>query len=151
MNNMLYECDIQRVENRNAGTAGATVKGDLIDMQGYEEVTFVVAFQTVVNGAVVTFKIAQGDENDTAEMVVSDAALAAVTSDGTEVALSNKQLAIDIQRPTKRYLEPQVVVATQNAPIDHITAFKYRPSVKPIAAQNATVHASGTFLNPEAA
>lgn len=140
-----------RLENRNAGTADTTVKGDIIDMQGFESVRFIVGFQTVVNNAVVTFQIAHSDENDTNEMAVTDATSGAITSDGTTIALSNKELIIDVIRPTKRYLEPQVVIADQNAPIDYIVCDQYPANVEPVAAQGSSVHSTTTKLNPATA
>ena len=149
--NLLNNVDIIRLENRNAGASGNTIKGDIVDMAGFEGALFIVAFQTVVNDAVVTFKIAHGDTNDTADMAATVATTGALTSDGTTIALSNKQLVLEIVNPVERYLEPQVVIATQNAPIDHITVIKFRKNLVPVQAQGSTVHASATHISPATA
>lgn len=146
---LLQEIEIVRVENRNAGTPG-TVKGDIIDMLGWDGVLFLVQFQTVVNDAVVTLKVAQGDTNDTADMAASVATTGAITSDGTTIALSNKTLAVEVVNPLERYLEAQVVIADQNAPIDTITAIKFRGGVRP-SVQPSGVYFSDTFVSPAAA
>lgn len=149
MSNFLTNVELRRVLNRDAGTAG-TKKAAIVDMKDYDEVTFIVAFQTVVNASKVTFQIAQGDVNNTASMVVSAAKLPQITSDGTEVVLSNKQLAITVTQPMHRYLEAQVVIADQNAPIDHITAVLSKPRKQP-TGQGATVQNSAVFQSPGAA
>lgn len=149
MNNLLTDVEFRRVMNRDAGTP-ATYKSTIVDMAGYDEVTFVVAFQTVVNNAVVTFRVAQAATNSTGAMVVSTATTGAITSDGTTVALSNKQLVLTVTKPSFRYLEAQVVVGTQNAPIDHVTAILSNPR-KRKTTQGATVHASAIHASPSAA
>jgi hypothetical protein len=147
--NLLSNVELRRVLNRDAGTAG-TKKGTIIDMQNYEEATFVVAFQTVVNDSVVTVKVAHADTNSTGAMAATTATTAAITSDGTTIALSNKQIAVSVVKPLKRYLELQVVIADQNAPIDHVTAILSGPRVMP-TTQGATVYTSAAFVSPATA
>ena len=147
--NLLTDVEFRRVMNRDAGTP-ATYKATIVDMADFDEVTFVVAFQTVVNAAVVTFRIAQAATNVSGDMVVSKATTGAITSDGTTIALSNKQLILTVTKPMHRYLEAQVVVATQNAPIDHVTACMSQARKRP-TTQGATVHASAIHASPGAA
>ena len=149
MSNLLTDIEFRRVMNRDAGTP-ATYKATIVDMAGFDEVTFVVAFQTVVNGAAVTFRIAQAATNVTGDMVVSKATTGAITSDGTTIALSNKQLILTVTKPMHRYLEAQVVIATQNAPIDHITAILSSPRDR-ATVQGSTVYSSAIHASPTAA
>ena len=151
MHNLAKAVKHTRLENRNAGSSGTTVKGDIIDMQGFEAARFIVGFQTVVNDASVTFKIAHGDTNDTADMAATDATSGAIVSDGTTIALSNKELVIDVINPSERYLEAQVVIADQNAPIDYIIVDQYPPGLAPVASQGASVYSTVTNLNPATA
>jgi hypothetical protein len=144
--NLLTNVELRRVSNRAAGTP-ATVKCTIVDMEGFEAVTFVAAFQTVVNDSVVTLKAAQGTVNNTANMTASVATLGAITSDGTDIALSNKMLALTVVKPRDRYVECQIVIADQNAPIDSVVAIlsgaRDRPTV-----QGSTVISSATFQTP---
>ncbi len=150
MRNLLKEVEIRRAMNRQAGTA-ATWKADLIiDMAGFDEVTFIAAFQTVVNNAVVTMRAAQSATNSTGAMTVSEATLGAITSDGTTIALSNKCLALGITKPAYRYIEIQIVVASQNAPIDGVIAILSKGRSAPVT-QGATVISSSIFASPGAA
>jgi len=147
MRNLLNNTEIQRVLSRNAGTASATAKGTIVDMQGYETATFIVAFQDVVSGAVVDVQVAQSDTNSTGSMVASEAKVnfTAGASD-----MDNRLAIVEVVNPGKRYLELQVVVATQNAPIDSAVCILSNPSVVP-TVQGATVIDSETFVTPEAA
>lgn len=149
MKNLLKSVDIRRIQTRDAGTPG-TIDCDIIDMSGFDEVTFIAGFQTVVNDAIVTLQVAQSDENDTGEMVVSEATTGAITSDGTTIALSGKQLAVSVVKPTKRYLEAQLVIADQNAPVDYVIAILSNSRSKP-TSQGSTVQSSAIFANPAAA
>jgi len=134
--------------NRAAGTP-ATYKADVIvDMAGFDEVTFIAAFQTVVNDAVVTMRVAHGDTDGTGNMTVSEATLGAITSDGTTIALSNKSLALAVTKPKYRYHEIQIVVATQNAPIDGVIAILSKAREKP-TTQGATVIDEAIFASPD--
>ena len=150
MHNLLTAIKHTRLLNRNTGTP-QTIKGTILDMQGFESARFIVGFQTVVNDASVTFRLAQADTNATGDMVVSDATSGAIISDGTTIALSNKELILDVIGVQKRYLEIQVVIGAQNAPIDYIVADQYPAGMQPLASQGASVHASTTKLNPAAA
>lgn len=147
MHNLANNSKHTRVLNRDDGTPG-TKKATIIDTLGFEVHRFIVGFQTVVNDAGVTLRIAHSTANDTATMAVSTATTGAITSDGTVIALSNKELIVEVVGPTKRYLEAQVVIADQNAPIDYIICDQFRADQLPVAAQGASVHASATFNNP---
>ena len=144
--NLLTNVEFRRVLNRNAGTPG-TIDCTIVDMAGYEAVTFIAAFQTVVNDAVVTLRAAQFTASTSGSMVTSTATTGAITSDGTTIALSNKCLAITVVKPRDRYVECQVVVATQNAPIDSVIAILSGPRDRP-TTQGSTVQSSATFLTP---
>ncbi len=149
MGNLLTDVELRRVMNRDSGTAG-TKKATIVDMEGFDEVTFVIAFQTVTNASEVTLQVAQAAINNTSNMVVSTGKLAKVTSDGTIIALSNKQLALAVTKPKERYLELQVVIGEQTAVIDHITAILSKPRKRP-TVQGATVVDSTIHQSPGAA
>lgn len=152
MSNLLTDVEFRRVMNYTSASTG-TSKATIVDMQGYDEVTFVCTLGTVVNNAVVTFQIAQAATNSSGAMVVSTATTGAITSDGTTIALSNKQLILTVTKPLYRYLEAQVVKATQNVTIDSVTAILSQPSAhkgRPIT-QGATVYSSAIHASPGAA
>jgi len=149
MRNLLTECEIVRVLNRNTGTP-QTIDCTIVDMAGFDEVTFIASFQTVVNNAIVTLRVAQHSTNVTGAMVTSVATTGAITSDGTAIALSNKQLVVAVTKPKERYLEAQLVIADQNAPIDSVIAIKTK-SRKNATTQPSTVQSAVIFQSPGAA
>lgn len=147
MRNLLNNVEIQRVINRNAGASGGTVKGTIIDMQGFRTATFVVLFDNVLDTADVDIQVAQGDVNDTAQMTVSEAA---VTRVATATSMDNKAIVIEVVEPLHRYLELQVAIATANAPLDGAVVIKSNAARVP-TTQGSTVVDAETFVSPEAA
>jgi hypothetical protein len=149
MKNLIKDVQFARVSNAvSAGTG--TTDCTIIDTKGYDEVTFVLSLGTVVNNGVVTFQIAQADTNVTGDMVVSTATTGAITSDGTTIALSNKDLILTVTKPKYRYLEAQVVRATQNATINGVMAILSKPRVNP-TTQGSSVYSSAIHASPGAA
>jgi hypothetical protein len=149
VSNLLTDVEIERISNA-VGAGTGTTDCTIVDMEGFDEVTFVCQLGTVTNDAVVTFRIAQYTADESASMVVSDATTGEITSDGTTIALSNKMLILTVVKPTFRYLEAQVVKATQNVVIDSVIAIKSKARNRP-TAQGATVHSSAIHTSPAAA
>jgi len=149
MNNLLTDVEIRRILTRNTGTP-QTIDCTIVDMAGFDEVTFLAQFQTVVNDAIVTMRVGQFTASVSGSMVVSEATLGAITSDGTTIALSNKMLALTVTKPKYRYLELQLVIADQNAPIDSVIAILSKARKRP-TTQGATVIDSAIFESPGAA
>lgn len=147
--NLIKDVELRRISNAVAAGQGTT-DCTIVDMEGYDEVTFVLALGAVTNAGVVTFQIAQADDNDTNDMVVSAATSGAITSDGTTIALSNKLIAITVAKPSYRYLEAQVVRATQDAVIDGVFAVLSKGRSVP-TTQGSTVYSGLVFQGPVAA
>ncbi len=149
MGNLLTDVEIRRVLN-GAADGQSTAKGTIIDMEGFDEVTFVLSLGAVTNDGVITFSVNQGDINNTSNMVASTATSGAITSDGTTIALSNKLIAITITKPAHRYLEAQLTRATENAVSDGVIAILSKARKRP-TVQGATVYKSELFASPGAA
>ena len=86
MGNLLTDVEIRRVSNAVAAASTGTTKAAIVDMDGFDEVTFILLLGTVTNTAKVTFQIAQDDVNSTAGMAVTDATSGEIVSDGTTIA-----------------------------------------------------------------
>ncbi len=149
MNNLLTDVEFRKVIN-NTAAGQATTKGTIIDMALFDEVTFICSLGAVTNNGVVTFRIAQAATNSTGAMAVSTATSGAITSDGSTIALSNKALILTVTKPSYRYLEAQVVTATQNGAIDCVWAILSKARNRPIT-QGATVYSSAIHASPAAA
>lgn len=141
---LLEDVKIVRVSNAQAAGVGA-VNGTAVDMQGYDGVLFLVAFGAIVAGAVTSVKAQQGAVSDG-----SDAADLAGTGITVADDQDNKIAALDVYRPTGRYVRPVVSRATQNATIDSITAILYNGRSKPTALDAATMIATSKSVgSPE--
>lgn len=143
---MVNDVLIKRV---SAGvTAGTgTKKATIVDMAGYDEVTFIVLFGEVTNTSKVKVQVAQHSTNVTGSMVVTTATTDEIVSDGTEVKLSDKAVALTVNKPLERYLELQTVIGTANAVIDGVIAILGQARTKPVDL-DATVQAGEFFLSP---
>ena len=140
--NLLDNIKISRVVGYN--TASTTNrKGSIVDMQGYDGVLFIATFGTMTNASKILLKAAQSDTNNTSAMTVSVATTGEITSDGTD----DVQLALDVYRPTARYVEAQIEIADQNALIEGCVAIQYKGSKLPITQATATL-AAKTFASP---
>ena len=149
MNDLVKNAEIAKICDYTSASTGTT-DCTIVDMQGYDQVTFICALGTVVNDAVVTFQIGQFTASTSGSMVVSEATSGAITSDGTTIALSDTILAITVVNPSYRYLEAQVVKATQNVTIDSVIAIKTKVAKAPVT-QGATVYSALVFASPAAA
>lgn len=149
MGNFATDFEIVRISN-NVNAGQATTDCTIVDMEGYDEVTFICQLGTVVNAGVVTMQIAQFTSATTGSMVVSKATTGAITSDGTTIALSNKCLVITVTKPSYRYLEAQIVTATQDGEIDSVIAILSKGRARP-SVNGSTVHTELVFASPAAA
>ena len=143
---MVRDFLIKRVSNAVAASQ-TTTKATVVDMAGYDEVTFIVLFGTVTNNSKVDVGVYQHSTNVTGSMAATTAKLDQIVSDGTTVALSNKAVAITVNKPTKRYLELRVTAGTANAALDGIVAILGQARTKPVTP-DASLLAGKFFLSP---
>lgn len=115
----------------NAVAAGTSVQNSSsVDMQGFDAVTFVALFGTISASAVTAIKVQQSDDDGGADDWTDLAGtLSTVMTPTTD---NNKVLAVEVVRPTKRYLRLVVNRATGNAVIDGVFALKTHPRVSPV-------------------
>lgn len=142
--NFLQNCKITRVVNATA--AGTTnINGSVLDMQGFEGVTFILMVGTLTATQVTGMKAQEGAASN-----LSDAADLAGTATGPFAdGDSNKSLALEIYKPMKRYIRPVVTRGTANAVVDGVIAIQWSARVKP-PTQDSNVVASKVVVSPEA-
>jgi hypothetical protein len=133
MNHGIETKDSAILNSQAAGTGTNT--SSTLDMQGFEGVKVLVKFGTVVDGASLTLKVQQGDQSDGSDMseLAADNPVIPVAASHSEVMFR-----LDLHRPEKRYVRAQVIIATQNAEIDSVTAEQYGARKLPVT-QLATV------------
>lgn len=92
--NILNDCKLRKVADQ-AVSAGTDVEGAVVDMSGFENVLFFVKIAT--SNAANFIKVQQGDEDDLSDAADLEGSAVVAAEDGDVVA-------IEIRRPTKRYV-----------------------------------------------
>lgn len=131
----------------NGAVAGGTTTvtpSTPIDMQGFENVMFIVPLGDVVNGAVVTLKANEVASNtNTGGTALTNTA----TVTATATSADDKLLILDNIRPKTRYVYPTVERTTQNAPLNGIIAIRYGTVNKPVTQDSTVVASNQNFGN----
>lgn len=128
----------------NATAAGTSdVNGATIDMKGYDQVAFYVAFGAITAGAVTSIKVQQGNQSD-----MSDAADLKGTAVSVADTDDNKVAIVEVNQPTERYVRVVVDRGTQNAVIDAGIAIQTKGRLEPVT-HDTTVAASEFHLAPD--
>jgi hypothetical protein len=102
-------------------------------MSGYEGVVFLVTFGAITAGGVQSIKAQQGNSSSGPTNLGDAQDLA-----GTGIAVAddedNTTFALEIHKPTDRYVRPVVSRATQDSVVTAITAIRYGAHKAPVAA-----------------
>jgi len=142
--NFLSNTKLTRVEN--AAVAGTTtLTSDVIDMKGFDGVTFIAFLGDVLDTSVLTLQAQQGDQSDGSDATNLAGVLATFTADATSA--DNNMLVVEIARPTKRFVRVTLTRATANAAVDGIIAVQSNPAEAPVV-QDASVLATKFALSP---
>ena len=103
-----------------------TTTGPTIDTQGFQDVAVIAHMGAVTATGTATLKVARGeaaDGSDKADLTGS----AVVATD----AHSNKAIAVEIHRPTERYITPVLTRAVANSAVVAITVILSNPDQVP--------------------
>lgn len=143
---ILKNCGIEAALNNTAAGFGDTLSGDIIDLQSggsFDSVCFVAKLGDVAATGVATLKAYAGNE-----AALGDGAYKTATATVTATATSadNKLLILDVVRPGKRYIRPDLVRATANIPVESIIAIKYNARAVPVTQGTDVIH-SNTSVN----
>ena len=142
--NFLTNSKLTRVEP--AAAAGQTLlTSSVIDMKSFDGVTFIAFLGDVLDTAVLTLQAQQGDQSDGSDATNLAGVLATFTADATSA--DNNMLALEVARPTKRFLRVTLTRATANAAVDGIVAVQSNPAEAPVV-QDASVLATKFALSP---
>lgn len=124
-----------------AGTSA--VNSNIIDMQGYRGIRFIVGFGAIVSTAVTSTKVQQNSANSGTGM--ADLAGSSISVADTD---DNKVIVSDILFPTKRYVRLAISRGTANATIDFAIAELYHPHELPVDTSDTTVVSTEKFVSP---
>jgi hypothetical protein len=145
MLNFLKDAKILAVENAAAaGTSLLTT--EVVDMQGFDSVCFVVKLGDVTDTCELTLTAKTNTADSTsspAPTVLSDT----VTFTAGASDADNKLLMLDLHKPRDRYVFATLARATANAVVDGIFAILYNAHERPVT-QDASVIASAFANDP---
>lgn len=139
---LLKNCGFEAAMNNTAAGTGDTLNGDIIDLGAdgkFDSVAFVAKLGDVADTAVATLKAYCGDAAALGDGVYKTAT-ATVTA--TATSADNKLLVLDVVRPGKRYIRPDLVRATANIPVESIIAIKYNSKALPVTQGADVVHSN---------
>jgi hypothetical protein len=129
----------------NAVAAGVTpVNTAVYDMAGFDAISFICKFNTVVDTSVLGLQAWENSTNSTSgatEVTNGTASFTALTS-------SNNMLVVDVIRPKLRFVFATLTRTVANATVDSILALQYRAKNIPVTL-SANVLAS-QLSTPEA-
>ncbi len=117
---------ITRISNSSAA-AQTAVTSSVLDMAGYDGVLFLAALGDVTSGSILTLTANENTANSTSSPTPT--AITGGASSGATAGATNydsKIIAVDVYRPTKRYVYVVLTRTTQDAVVDGIFAVQYR-------------------------
>jgi hypothetical protein len=134
---------IDRVANA-AAAAQTGVDTSVLDMTGYDGVLFLASLGDVSDTSVLTLTVKENTANSTSSptpTTITNGTASAVAGPFTAGAsdYDNKDIAVDVYRPTKRYVFATLTRTTANAVVNGIYAIRYRGRELPI--DNASLKA----------
>ncbi|MEM8682883.1 MAG: hypothetical protein AAGF72_05585 [Pseudomonadota bacterium] len=143
--NFLANQLLARVEP-SAPAGQTTLISDVVDMLGFDGVTFVAMLGDVTSGSTLTLQAQQGDEADGSDATDVPTAAASFVADISDA--DNGLLAVEVFRPTKRYLRTTLSRESQNAVVDGILAVRSQSNEAPVL-QAPSVIATSFALSPD--
>lgn len=135
-----WDQSIDRVMNAVAAGTTDQTSGS-VDMQGYEEVTFIAAFGALTATQVTSMRAQQSQDDSSFADLLGTQVGPLADADG------NKMLAIRLVKPAERYVRVIIDRATANAVIDGVIAIRSKPRVKPVT-HSADVAFAETHVSP---
>lgn len=111
-----------------SSAATSDVTSDIIDMQDYDGVMFVVAAGAIVSGAVTSILAQQGDDASLTDAATVTGSTITVADDD-----DNQTFVVDVYKPISRYVRLKIDRGTQNATFSEIFALRYGAREKPVS------------------
>lgn len=128
MLSILKDMKISRV--KNAVAAGTTAQStSVLDMQGFDSVIFLAALGDVLITSVLTLTVKSNPTSSSSGGTTEKAGNTLTDADGT--SYDNGCLAVEVHRPTQRYVFATLTRTTANAAIDGIFAVQFNSKSMP--------------------
>lgn len=121
-----------------AAAAQTALASDVVDLKGYQNVTFIALLGDVTTDCVLTLTLYHGTLADGSDMVATD--VASTFTAGASDA-DSKVLAVEGYNPTRRYAQARLTRTVANAAVGGIIAIRSGAHLLPVT-QGATVLAA---------
>ena len=144
--NLLKNVKIQEVMAPVAAASDTDENSDILDMQGYDGVMFIVPITDSAATGVATITVEQDDENADTGMAALSGATATATC-AVNDDLNNALLIVAVYRPLKRYVQCVATSATANIAFGNMIAIQYQGKKAPVT-QPTSVLASTLVVSP---
>lgn len=142
MKTILKDVLVEHIIDRTAD-GQATTTSSAVDMAGFNKAAFIIPIGTSASNGVVTAKLQQSSDDGSTD-AYSDIEGSSVTYTNGD----NKELAIEIINPAKRYLKCIVVTSTGNSEIGPVICLKHGAKLMPVT-QGSNVLDSAFLVNPD--
>ena len=124
-----------------SGAAQGTINGVEIDLASptegnFDSVRFIAKLGEVTSGSVCTLKAYAGNVAGLGSGAAYATTYATVTASGNDT--DNNMLILDVIKPGKRYIRPDLIIGTQNAVVDSIIAERYNSRNIPVTHTSET-------------
>lgn len=147
--NLLKNCLIGEVMAPVSAADDTDENSDILDIQGYEGVVFVVPITDSVATGVATLTIEQNSSNsDSGMAALSGATDDATCTDGDD--LNNTLLVVDVYRPRERYVQGVVTSTTANIAFGTMIAIRYGARKMPVTLDDTVQDGTSVFSPAEA-
>ncbi|MBN1807191.1 MAG: hypothetical protein JW837_18235 [Sedimentisphaerales bacterium] len=147
--NLLKNCLIKEVAAPVAAAPDTDQNSDILDMQCYDGVCFIVPVTDSVATGVAKLTVEQSGENSDSGMAAlsgAEAAGACAVNDD----LNDKLLIVDVYRPRERFVQGVITSETANIAFGNMIAVQYNGSKCPIIADPSVIQAISAFGPAEA-
>lgn len=144
--NLLKNIKIQEVLAPVAAASDTDSNSDILDMQGYDGVMFIVPITDSAATGVATLTIEQNTANSDSGMAALSGATATATCTVND-DLNDTLLIVDVYRPRERYVQGVIASGTANIAFGNMIAIQYQGRKAPIT-QPASVQASTMVASP---
>lgn len=142
--NIYTDLLIGEVHGPVAAADSTDANSDILDMQGYEGVIFIVPIEDSVAGGVAKLAVEGSATNADAGMAAISGAEATKTSAAND-DLNGNLLIVNVYRPQKRYVQGVITSATANIAFGTMIAIRYGAKKLPVSA-DATVLDDGNVI-----
>jgi hypothetical protein len=147
--NLLKNCLIKEVAGPVAAALDTDQNSDILDMQCYDGVCFIVPVTDSVATGVARLTVEQNSENSDSGMAAlsgAEAAGACAVNDD----LNDKLLIVDVYRPRERFVQGVITSETANIAFGNMIAVQYNGSKFPVGADPSVIQAISAFGPAEA-